>query len=141
MGAGRYGALQPTLLSHGIPSLLGLKLPPTVCVHMYTVCVCTRVSCVCTFSLCCVAVVSPGVIFLPCGMHPSMDPLQSLPDAHRLRQYGCVLKKMFYTYRHVHMHPPLLAQHSHVHRRQRGTFVHSVIFRQYTHVNLSAKAK
>lgn len=45
-GAGRYGASQPTLLSHGILSLLRLRLPPTVCVHMYTVRVCMCASCI-----------------------------------------------------------------------------------------------
>lgn len=40
IGAGRYGALQPTLLSQRIPSLFGLQLPLTMCVHMYSIRVC-----------------------------------------------------------------------------------------------------
>lgn len=49
IGAGRCGALQPTLLSHGILLPLCLRLPPTVCVHVYTVGVCMCVSaCVCS---------------------------------------------------------------------------------------------
>lgn len=48
-----------------------------VCPRVYFMCpfVCI---CVCMSSLCCVAVVSPGAILLPCGMRRSMDPLQSL---------------------------------------------------------------
>lgn len=45
MGAGRYGALQPTLLSHGILALFRLKMPPTVCVHIYTACVLAACAC------------------------------------------------------------------------------------------------
>ncbi len=110
IGAGRYGALQPTLLSHGILSFLCLRLLPTVSVHVYTVCVCMCASLVCVF----IVLRSHGIArsnppaMRDAPQHGSTSKpfhIQILPDAHRPGQYGCShTKKVSYTYRHVHMH-------------------------------------
>lgn len=85
-----------------------LRLPPTARVHVFT-CVCVCV-CVCMFAPCCVVVVSPGTILLPRGMHPGVDPHQSIctytstGESHGLGRYGCSRENLC-TERHIHMQP------------------------------------
>lgn len=108
IGAGRYGALRPTLLSHRILSLLCLRLPPTVrastcvystCLHVCSLrpCVRARVSTVLRSS----AIAgsdSPAMRNAP-RRGSTSKPLHAhthmhiLGDAHRLGQYGCAHEK------------------------------------------------